>query len=308
MDLINTKQRIALFTETLKQPNLDFDIIANLSFNGIPDIHRPIYWRILLKYLPTKKEKWIQVLKNKRNSYNIYQEEFIDSSFKSICYEFLVKDSFNLSMIRQKTQGTKIKEKDLKIIENIIKDVSRTQLDYDLCREDENNDSLSNNSISNNQAISPNNDNQNSEKNNENENENENKNKKNKENEKNGENQIEEKIENKNPKSKGLHLKYQMCEIIYLFTRLNSGFGFVQGMSEILVPIFCLFKNDPNEEWRKFSNHDTFFCFTNLMSEIGHHFCQDFDQTDLSIHASLQRVDQLVAFFDPKLASHFVFI
>ena len=43
--------------------------------------------------------------------------------------------------------------------------------------------------------------------------------------------------------------------------------GYVQGMNELIGPIYFVFAND-KPEWSEHSEADTFFCFTNLMSEI----------------------------------------
>lgn len=36
--------------------------------------------------------------------------------------------------------------------------------------------------------------------------------------------------------------------ILIVFAKLNPGIRYVQGMNEILAPLFYVFRNDPNEE------------------------------------------------------------
>lgn len=36
--------------------------------------------------------------------------------------------------------------------------------------------------------------------------------------------------------------------ILIIYAKLNPGVRYVQGMNEILAPLFYIFKNDPNEE------------------------------------------------------------
>ena len=36
--------------------------------------------------------------------------------------------------------------------------------------------------------------------------------------------------------------------ILIVFAKLNPGIRYVQGMNEILAPLFYVFKNDPDEE------------------------------------------------------------
>ena len=56
--------------------------------------------------------------------------------------------------------------------------------------------------------------------------------------------------------------------ILFLYAKLNPGQGYVQGMNEIIGPIYYVFASDPREEWRAHAEADCFFCFTNLMSDI----------------------------------------
>lgn len=38
--------------------------------------------------------------------------------------------------------------------------------------------------------------------------------------------------------------------ILFIYAKLNSGDKYVQGMNEICAPIYYIFANDPNLEWR----------------------------------------------------------
>jgi hypothetical protein len=39
-----------------------------------------------------------------------------------------------------------------------------------------------------------------------------------------------------------------MKNILLVFAKLNQGIRYVQGMNEILAPIFYVFRNDPDED------------------------------------------------------------
>lgn len=39
-----------------------------------------------------------------------------------------------------------------------------------------------------------------------------------------------------------------MRSILIVFAKLNPGIRYVQGMNEILAPLFYVFRNDPSEE------------------------------------------------------------
>ena len=53
----------------LSAPILDEGRIRQLCMTGIPDERRPIYWRILLGYLPKETSRWQSFLKAQRDLY-----------------------------------------------------------------------------------------------------------------------------------------------------------------------------------------------------------------------------------------------
>lgn len=87
-----------------------------------------------------------------------------------------------------------------------------------------------------------------------------------------------------------------VARILFIYAKLNPGSGYVQGMNEIIGPIYYVFANDHREEdlkrinkrtddddesinntsnvdtssypWSASAESDTFWCFTELMSEI----------------------------------------
>ena len=48
------------------------------------------------------------------------------------------------------------------------------------------------------------------------------------------------------------------------------------GMNEIIGPLYFTFSTDKDETYRQNAEADTFFCFTNLMSEIRDRFIKVF--------------------------------
>ena len=75
--------------------------------------------------------------------------------------------------------------------------------------------------------------------------------------------------------------------ILFIFAKLNPGQGYVQGMNEIIGPIYYVFANDPRAEWSKEAESDTFWCFTSLMSEIRDIFNKHIDSDPSSGIVSL---------------------
>ncbi len=49
----------------------------------------------------------------------------------------------------------------------------------------------------------------------------------------------------------GCEAHWEVVErILFVFSKLNSGQSYVQGMNEIIGPIYYTFATDPNVEWR----------------------------------------------------------
>ncbi|TBT98981.1 Rab-GTPase-TBC domain-containing protein, partial [Hamiltosporidium tvaerminnensis] len=57
--------------------------------------------------------------------------------------------------------------------------------------------------------------------------------------------------------------------ILLTYKITNSSIGYVQGMNMILIPIYYVMINSIDEEDRLYAEEDSFFCFYNLMAEIG---------------------------------------
>ena len=89
--------------------------------------------------------------------------------------------------------------------------------------------------------------------------------------------------------------------ILFIYAKINQGIGYVQGMNEIIGPIYYVFGNDPNLEWRRNCEADTFFCFTNLMTEIGDNFCKSMDNTQYGIQAMMSKLMAMLNRGDPEL-------
>lgn len=65
-----------------------------------------------------------------------------------------------------------------------------------------------------------------------------------------------------------------MKRALFVFAKLNRGLQYVQGMNELLAPIYYQFRNDTNEDNKMHAEADSFYCFLDLISEFRDHFCQ----------------------------------
>ena len=69
---------------------------------------------------------------------------------------------------------------------------------------------------------------------------------------------------------------------LFVFTKLNPGITYVQGMNEIYAPLYFIFKTCEHGEFGELkgfgsTNHaeaDAFFCFLDLMGDFRDNFCK----------------------------------
>ncbi|XP_021894287.1 TBC1 domain family member 13-like [Carica papaya] len=92
--------------------------------------------------------------------------------------------------------------------------------------------------------------------------------------------------------------------ILIVFAKLNPGIRYVQGMNEILAPLFYVFKNDPDEVNAASAEADTFFCFVELLSGFRDHFCQQLDNSVVGIRSTITKLSQLLKEHDEELWRH----
>uniref|UniRef100_A0A915CU22 Rab-GAP TBC domain-containing protein n=1 Tax=Ditylenchus dipsaci TaxID=166011 RepID=A0A915CU22_9BILA len=103
-----------------------------------------------------------------------------------------------------------------------------------------------------------------------------------------------------------LHWQASGRTTTFIFAKLNSGVKYVQGMNEIIGPIYYVFATDPDKEWAEHAEADTFYCFQNLMSEIKDNFIRTLDSSDCGIEAVLSRFYEHFEQLDPSLYKHLV--
>ncbi|KAG6419996.1 hypothetical protein SASPL_116510 [Salvia splendens] len=92
--------------------------------------------------------------------------------------------------------------------------------------------------------------------------------------------------------------------ILIVFAKLNPGIRYVQGMNELLAPLYYVFKNDPNEEYAASAEADTFFCFVELIGGFRDNFVQQLDNSVVGIRSTIKRLSQLLKEHDEELWRH----
>eukprot|EP00878_Enallax_costatus_P018401 GHUV01019370.1.p1 GENE.GHUV01019370.1~~GHUV01019370.1.p1 ORF type:complete len:374 (+),score=126.28 GHUV01019370.1:171-1292(+) len=96
----------------------------------------------------------------------------------------------------------------------------------------------------------------------------------------------------------------EMKRCLFMFAKLNPGLRYIQGMNELLAPVYYMFKTDPDTTSARYAEADSFYCFVDLISEFRDHFCQQLDNSSSGIKATISKLVELLHVHDPQLAEH----
>jgi hypothetical protein len=95
-----------------------------------------------------------------------------------------------------------------------------------------------------------------------------------------------------------------VARILFIYAKLNPGQGYVQGMNEIVGPLYYVFCHDTQND-SMFVGHaeaDTFWCFTGLMSEIRDMYNSQLDaDRSTGVVAMMTKLTNLLSSEDPEL-------
>lgn len=92
--------------------------------------------------------------------------------------------------------------------------------------------------------------------------------------------------------------------ILFIYAKLNPGQGYVQGMNEIVGPIYYVMASDPDLSNRAHAEADCFFCFTALMSEIRDFFIKTLDDAEGGIRCMMSRLSNMLKAKDVSIYDH----
>ncbi|EIE25999.1 RabGAP/TBC protein [Coccomyxa subellipsoidea C-169] len=96
----------------------------------------------------------------------------------------------------------------------------------------------------------------------------------------------------------------EMKRVLFIFAKLNPGLRYVQGMNELLAPLYFHFRCDCDRDAALHAEADAFFCFMDIISEFRDNFCQQLDNSEVGIRAMLSRLSSLLNQVDPELWYH----
>ncbi|KAF7256552.1 hypothetical protein EG68_06522 [Paragonimus skrjabini miyazakii] len=91
--------------------------------------------------------------------------------------------------------------------------------------------------------------------------------------------------------------------ILFVYYKTHVAQRYVQGMNEVIAPIYYLFATDPSDQCRRHAEADSFFCFNNLMTEIYPNFVRKLDNDRFpGIGGQLRLLMNLLVRFDKVLS------
>ncbi|XP_071820466.1 TBC1 domain family member 13-like [Apostichopus japonicus] len=282
------QKRVQLFKECLNEDNINLKTLKKLCFNGVPDSLnlRPLSWKVLLRYLPLEREQWKSEMAKQRALYRQFLEDVIIKPGKAmhgVTGEEAALTDHPLNPNPTSQWSNFFKDND--VLLQIDKDTRRLQPDlgffqsptefpcHDLVLAQEM--ETLRHRVEHTLLISSN-----VEKN------------------RTGITNVPTKARTQvtaefghNPCGDGQEAHWEVVErILFIYAKLNPGQGYVQGMNEIIGPLYYVFACDPESEWREHAEEDTFFCFTNLMADIRDIFIKTLDHSELGIHAKMRNL------------------
>uniref|UniRef100_A0A0N5C7L6 TBC1 domain family member 13 n=1 Tax=Strongyloides papillosus TaxID=174720 RepID=A0A0N5C7L6_STREA len=288
------EERIADIEHVLliKNELISLDEVKDLSTYGINDQLRPLCWRILLNYLPLRRSEWKDKLTKYRNDYELMVENIFTKpgDFNGDISDHPLADD--------PESKWELYFKDNEVLLQIDKDVRRLRPEIDFFQRETRFPHKTAAAMKLSQRIS--------------------------------QNCLTSKLFEVSKLSNELsnfhqeppysypsaiklngnldvnnepeELHWQVVErILFVYSKINLGVKYVQGMNEILGPIYFVFASDPDLEWSKHAEADAFYCFQNLMTEIQDNFIRTMDSSHIGIEAMMEKFYNLLEQHDPQL-------
>ena len=92
--------------------------------------------------------------------------------------------------------------------------------------------------------------------------------------------------------------------VLYIWSKLNKGVNYVQGMNEIVGTLYYVLANDLNSDWSNAAEADTYYLFQTLLLEFQDVFMPELDDTSTGIQGRMANLERLLQTHDPSLQSH----
>jgi hypothetical protein len=257
----------------LKKDRKTLDIFCN---SGLPDefpLIRSLVWKINLKYLNLHYEYWEEYLTRKRIEYNDIKEAF---QLRLDAERILYKDYFNMIDNKEKNKELSliILNTDRQLLEDIHNDIKRTHTHMNFffmpCNKERRN-TLTNEDIE--EIV------------------------------KTQRGLKEFKVLNEIYKESDSTHSDVLCRILYIYAKLNPEITYVQGMNEILAPIYFCFSFDEQLDVSDVEA-DTFWAFNFLMEDIKSMFLRSSDNSPDGVFTKLKKLSECLKIVDKDIYNH----
>lgn len=259
--------------------------IQHLAFGGVPEECRglrALVWRLLLGYLPTQSDQWEDTLKRQRDNYALFRCDLLQLTPPT-------QDPCDHPL--STALGSKWKEyyEDQEVWEDIEKDIKRTRPDMSFFFQPADPTITLEDVVARRKPVQP----------------------------------------FKRPFSSVFNEYYSadvaavndytrlilnnefiekhadvMARILFIYAKLNPGIKYIQGMNEILAPVYYALAHDSNTPFRESAEADAFYCFTSLMSEIRDSFVRSLDMDSLGLSGKMRTVSELLGRLVPEVGRH----
>jgi hypothetical protein len=273
-------QKIERFLKAFNsQGEIHLRLVQSLAFSGVPDEARglrPLVWKLLLNYLPPDSSLWVETLARQREVYEHFKREFLKNPS-------LTEQDHPLATNRDSRWNTYHQDQELR--DEIDKDVKRTRpemhffflpSDSTLTLEKVQRGelpprpyarpylSILTENYGHSTSADP---------------------------------FMTAVIENGDVEK---HADV-LSRILFIYAKLNPGVQYVQGMNEILAPIYYCFAKDPHPEFAGCAEADSFYCFVGMMAEVRDCFVKTMDQSNSGIHSQFKRLSDMLYRHDPEV-------
>ena len=262
------KNKILSIVQILNNKNIDYSKLQEFIFDGIPDdipSLRSLIWKILLNTLTLNESEWESTLQKGREKYYKLKEIY-NQRLKIIKKH--KKNDHPLSLEKNSNWNKYFIEYNL--LEDIQKDIRRTRTHMSFffmpCVSNSNNN-ITNEQISN-AAL-----------------------------------EIKKDRSQHKLNSKTFETNADvMTRILFIYGLYHPEVKYVQGMNEILAPIFYCFSIDKNETSIKNLEADSYISFENFMEIIKYIFIKKLDNSEKGITTRLQKFSTLIRMLDYRIS------
>lgn len=287
------KERLIQFDECISSQVININTLKEMCFKGVPEGggRRALAWRLMLGYLPSKRNLWSQVTNEKRKLYTQLVSEMILTSPEERSPDM---DDHPLNL--NPTSSWQSYFKDNEVLLQIDKDVRRLCPDLTFFQQATaypnpillqeghqeklytrvtmaqlESQEVSRKGVGPSRLLS---------------------------------NSKRRQVEDYTPiMEAGQEAHWEVVQrLLFLYAKLNPGQSYVQGMNEIIGPIYYVLAADSDLEWRQHAEADCFFCFTNLMSDIRDFFIKTLDDSSTGIQALMIKLNNRVEEVDQAVA------